>query len=50
MLESGAVHPGRSARGHLLALARANRIPARRVEEVLGLAGLGGVAGKREPG
>lgn len=27
-LESGAVHPGRSARGHLLALAHANGIPA----------------------
>jgi ABC-2 type transport system ATP-binding protein len=50
MLESGAVHPGRSARGHLLALARANGIPARRVEEVLGLAGLDGVAGQRAGG
>ena len=50
MLESGAIHPGRSARGHLLALARANQIPRRRVEEVLGLAGLDGVAGKRAGG
>jgi ABC-2 type transport system ATP-binding protein len=50
MLESGAVHPGRSARGHLLALARANGIPRRRVEEVLGLAGLDGVAAKRAGG
>ncbi len=45
--ESGAIHPGRSARGHLLALAYANGIGRRRVEEVLGLAGLGGVAGRR---
>jgi ABC-2 type transport system ATP-binding protein len=50
MLESGAVHPGRSARGHLLALARPNAIPARRVEEVLSLAGLDGVAGQRAGG
>jgi ABC-2 type transport system ATP-binding protein len=47
MLEAAAVHPGRSARGHLLALAAANAIPRRRVDEVLGLAGLEGVAGKR---
>ncbi len=45
--ESGAIHPGRSARGHLLALAYANGIGRRRVEEVLGLAGLDGVAGRR---
>ena len=47
LLESGAVHPGRSARGHLLALARASGIPRRRVDEVLGLAGLDGAAGQR---
>jgi ABC-2 type transport system ATP-binding protein len=50
LLESGAIHPGRSARGHLLALARANQIPCRRVDEVLGLAGLDAVAGKRAGG
>jgi ABC-2 type transport system ATP-binding protein len=50
MLEAAAIHPGRSARGHLLALARANGIPARRVGEVLGLAGLDGVAGSRAGG
>ena len=47
MLEAAAVHPGRSACGHLLALAAANAIPRWRVDEVLGLAGLEGVAGRR---
>ncbi len=50
MLEAAAVHPGRSARGHLLALAAANAIPRRRVDEVLGLTGLEAVAGKRSGG
>jgi ABC-2 type transport system ATP-binding protein len=50
MLESAAIHPGRSARGHLRALAAANAIPRRRVEEVLGLAGLDGVASRRAGG
>jgi ABC-2 type transport system ATP-binding protein len=49
-LESGAAHPGRSARGHLLALAHANGIPRRRVDEVLGITGLDGVAGQRAGG
>jgi ABC-2 type transport system ATP-binding protein len=46
MLESAAVHPGRSAYGHLLALAQSNAIPRRRVDEVLALVGLDGVAGR----
>jgi ABC-2 type transport system ATP-binding protein len=46
MLESAAVHPGRSARAHLLALARSNAIGRRRVEEVLGLVGLDAVAAR----
>jgi ABC-2 type transport system ATP-binding protein len=50
MLESAAIRPGRSARGHLLALARSNAIPARRVDEVFGLVGLDSVAGKRAGG
>ena len=50
MLEAAAAHPGRSARGHLAALAAANAIPRRRVAEVLGLAGLEGVAGRRAGG
>ncbi|OLT28680.1 multidrug ABC transporter ATP-binding protein [Actinomadura sp. CNU-125] len=44
MLDAGAVHPARRARDHLLWLARANGIPARRVGEVLELAGLAAVA------
>jgi ABC-2 type transport system ATP-binding protein len=47
LLEAKAIHPGRSARGHLRMLAEANRIPLRRVEEVLGLVGLASVAGQR---
>jgi ABC-2 type transport system ATP-binding protein len=50
MLESAAIHPGRTARGHLLALARSNAIPACRVDEVLGIVGLDSVAGKRAGG
>jgi ABC-2 type transport system ATP-binding protein len=50
MLESRAVHPGRSAAGHLLALAHASGIPRRRVDEVLGLTGLEAVAGRRAGG
>ncbi|HZD72734.1 MAG TPA: ATP-binding cassette domain-containing protein [Actinomycetota bacterium] len=45
-LESAAVHPGRSAYAHLLALAQSNAIPRRRVDEVLGLVGLEAVAGR----
>ncbi len=40
MLEAASMHPGRSARAHLLALAQANGIGKRRVGEVLDLAGL----------
>ncbi|MEU8390125.1 ATP-binding cassette domain-containing protein [Micromonospora sp. NPDC048843] len=47
MLDAKAVHPGRSARDHLLALAQSNGIPARRVDEVLDVVGLTTVAGKR---
>ena len=46
-LEAAAVHPGRSARAHLHALARSNAIPRRRVEEVLGLVGLEAAASRR---
>ncbi|WP_432988568.1 ABC transporter ATP-binding protein [Dactylosporangium sp. CA-233914] len=44
LLDAAAVHPGRSARDHLLWLAHSNRIPRRRVTEVLGLAGLDSAA------
>jgi ABC-2 type transport system ATP-binding protein len=47
MLEAGSFHPGRSARDHLLALARASDIAGGRVGEVLGQVGLAGVAGRR---
>jgi ABC-2 type transport system ATP-binding protein len=47
LLEARAFHPGRSARAHLAALAASNRIPRSRVQEVLGLVGLGEVAGRR---
>ncbi|MGY1754608.1 ABC transporter ATP-binding protein [Blastococcus sp. SYSU D01042] len=47
LLEAKALHPGRSARDHLRWLAASNRIPAARVDEVLGLVGLQDVAGTR---
>ncbi|MFF8473022.1 ATP-binding cassette domain-containing protein [Streptomyces sp. NPDC015414] len=47
LLEAKSVHPGRTARGHLRALALTHGIPRRRVDEVIGLAGLGGVADQR---
>jgi ABC-2 type transport system ATP-binding protein len=47
LLEAKAFHPGRSARGHLTALAAASGIPRSRVEEVLGLVGLETAAGRR---
>ena len=47
LLEARAWHPGRTARGHLAALAASNGIGRRRVDEVLGLVGLGEVAGQR---
>jgi ABC-2 type transport system ATP-binding protein len=49
MLEARGFHPGRSARNHLAALAASNGIPARRVDEVLGIVGLQG-AGRRRAG
>ena len=50
LLEARAVHTGRSARSHLLAMAATHRIPRRRVDEVIGLVGLDEVAGKRVGG
>ncbi|MBT2211902.1 MULTISPECIES: ABC transporter ATP-binding protein [Actinomadura] len=46
MLDASAVHPARRARDHLRWLAHANGIPARRVGEVIELAGLGSVANR----
>ncbi|MDQ2725425.1 MAG: ATP-binding cassette domain-containing protein, partial [Actinomycetota bacterium] len=50
LLEARAVHTGRTARNHLLALAATHGIPDRRVDEVIGLVGLGDVASKRVGG
>ena len=50
LLEAQAVHPGRSARNHLRCLAQTHGLPPRRVDEVIALTGLGGVAGKRAGG
>jgi ABC-2 type transport system ATP-binding protein len=47
LLEARAVHTGRSARNHLLALAATHGIGARRVDEVIDLVGLAEVARKR---
>src|SRR5262252_4716944 len=44
------MHPGRSARNHLLALAQTNGVSRRRVDELIGVAGLSDVAGKRAGG
>ncbi|MGN6609348.1 MAG: ATP-binding cassette domain-containing protein [Jatrophihabitans sp.] len=50
LLEARAIHTGRSARNHLLALAATNGIGKRRVDEVLELVGLSAMAGKRAGG
>jgi ABC-2 type transport system ATP-binding protein len=50
LLEAKAVHTGRSARNHLLALAQTNGIGRRRVAEVIDIVGLQQVAGKRVGG
>ncbi|UYQ64432.1 ABC transporter ATP-binding protein [Streptomyces peucetius] len=50
LLDAKAVHGGRSARNHLLSLAQLSGIPARRVDEVLGVVGLHEVANKRSKG
>ena len=50
LLEARAVHGGRSAHNHLLALAQSNGIPRTRVDEVLEVVGLTEVARKRSGG
>lgn len=50
LLDAKAVHGGRSARNHLLSLAQLAGIPARRVDEVLGVVGLQEVAKRRSKG
>ena len=50
LLGARAVHPARTAYDHLLALARSNRIPRRRVDDVLEVVGLSEVARRRAGG
>ncbi|HEY8081429.1 MAG TPA: ATP-binding cassette domain-containing protein [Acidimicrobiales bacterium] len=50
LLEAKAMHPGRSARNHLLALAVSNKIARSRVDEVIELVGLSSVASRRAGG
>ncbi|MBF4560770.1 ATP-binding cassette domain-containing protein [Microbacterium sp. VKM Ac-2870] len=47
LLDAKAVHTGRSARGHLRAMAATHGIPDSRVDEVISLTGLEAVARKR---
>ncbi|WP_433330849.1 ABC transporter ATP-binding protein [Spirillospora sp. CA-294931] len=50
LLDAGALHPSRSARNHLLWLAHSQGLTGRRVDEVIELAGLAGVARRRAGG
>jgi ABC-2 type transport system ATP-binding protein len=50
LLEAKAVHTGRSARNHLLALAQTNGVSRRRVSELIEMVGLADVAAKRVGG
>jgi ABC-2 type transport system ATP-binding protein len=50
LLDAKWVHPNRSARAHLRWLAKSNKLPASRVDEVLELVGLTDVANRRAGG
>ncbi|MEW2544991.1 ATP-binding cassette domain-containing protein [Streptomyces sp. NPDC047002] len=50
LLEAKAMHGGRTAYNNLLALAQSNRIPRRRVDEVLDMVGLTAVAKRKSKG
>jgi ABC-2 type transport system ATP-binding protein len=50
LLEAKAIHKGRPARAHLLALAQTHGISGARVDEVLEMVGLESVAGRRAGG
>src|SRR5690348_16369429 len=50
LLEAKAMHPGRSARNHLLFMTQTQGLPSRRVDEVLDLVGLREVANQRVRG
>jgi ABC-2 type transport system ATP-binding protein len=47
LLDAKALHPRRTARNHLIAMARSNGIPVSRVDEVLSIVGLTEVGRKR---
>jgi ABC-2 type transport system ATP-binding protein len=47
LLDAGALHPGRSARSHLLWMAHSQGLPSRRVDEVIEQAGLTAVARRK---
>jgi ABC-2 type transport system ATP-binding protein len=47
LLDAKAVHPGRTARNHLRALAASNKIKRARVDEVLEFVGIAAVANKK---
>ncbi len=49
-LEASSFHPGRSARDHLRVFARTAGVPDSRTDELLGLVGLSGAAGRRAGG
>ncbi|HEY1706224.1 MAG TPA: ATP-binding cassette domain-containing protein [Trebonia sp.] len=50
LLDAAALQPGRTARNHLLWLARSQDLPAQRVDEVLARAGLSSVARRKAGG
>ena len=50
LIDPRALHPGRTAYRHLLALAQSNGLPGARVDEVIELVGLGSVADDRVRG
>jgi ABC-type multidrug transport system ATPase subunit len=50
VLEASSFHPGRTAANHLTVYAQAAGIPRSRVDEVLGLVGLGDAAGRKVGG
>ncbi|RAZ33015.1 MULTISPECIES: ATP-binding cassette domain-containing protein [Microbacterium] len=50
VLESSSFHPGRSAAAHLRVYAHAAGIPTSRVDDALGIVGLGDVAGRKVGG
>jgi ABC-2 type transport system ATP-binding protein len=50
LLDAAALHPGRSARNHLLWMAHYTGLPRRRVDEVLEIVGLTSVARRRAGG